>query len=73
MKYLYKGKGKVVKFYEERSALADSLNVCKNALVNMEILSFSQGAKLLDAPTGIPNEEKLRELGLDKIIRDLFD
>lgn len=50
----YKGKGKVVKFYEERCALADSLNVCKNTLVNMEILSFPEAAALLHADTGLP-------------------
>jgi len=58
----YKGKGKVVKFYEERSALADCLNVCKNTLVNMEILPFHQAAELLTAVTGIPfTEEKVQQ------------
>lgn len=50
----YKGKGKVVKFYEERCALADCLNVCKNTVVNMEILSFDEAARLLVAATGLP-------------------
>lgn len=49
----YKGKGKVVKFYEERSALADCLNVCKNTITNMEILPFEQAADILTALTGI--------------------
>ncbi|MDW7669755.1 MAG: aldehyde ferredoxin oxidoreductase family protein, partial [Bacillota bacterium] len=48
----YKGKGRVVKFFEERSALADCLNVCKNTLTNMEILSFDEAAELLEALTG---------------------
>ncbi|MFA9422913.1 MAG: aldehyde ferredoxin oxidoreductase family protein [Sedimentibacter sp.] len=49
----YKGKGKVVKFFEERSALADCLNVCKNTITNMEILPFQQAADILTALTGI--------------------
>jgi aldehyde:ferredoxin oxidoreductase len=48
----YKGKGKVVKFYEERSALADCLDVCKNTITNMEILPFEQAAEILTALTG---------------------
>lgn len=47
----YKGKGRVVKFFEERSALADCLNVCKNTITNMEILPFEQAAEMLNALT----------------------
>jgi len=50
------GKGRVVKDFEERSALADCLNVCKNTLVNMEILDFSEAAELLRIATGIDFE-----------------
>lgn len=50
----YKGKGRVVKFFEERCVLADSLEVCKNTLVNMEILSYDEAAALLRADTGLP-------------------
>ena len=64
----YKGKGKVVKFYEERSALADSLNVCKNTLVNMEILPFDQAAKLLTAVTGILFTEKMVQETCERIV-----
>lgn len=48
----YRGKGKVVKHYEERCALADSLGVCKNTITNMEILPFEQAAQLLYALDG---------------------
>jgi aldehyde:ferredoxin oxidoreductase len=48
-----RGKGRLVKDYEERSALADCLNVCKNTLVNMEILNFDEAAGLLRLATGI--------------------
>ncbi len=58
----YKGKGKVVKFYEERSALADCLDVCKNTVVNMEIISFAEAAVLLNALTDLEfTEEKIRQ------------
>jgi aldehyde:ferredoxin oxidoreductase len=55
------GKGRVVKDFEERSALADCLNVCKNTLVNMEILDFGEAADLLRLATGMDFEgEELR-------------
>ncbi len=47
----YKGKGRVVKFYEERCVLADCLEACKNTVVNMEIISFKEAAKLLNTLT----------------------
>src|SRR6056297_2480756 len=47
----YKGKGRVVKFYEERCVLADCLEACKNTVVNMEIISFKEAAELLNALT----------------------
>lgn len=64
----YKGKGKVVKFYEERCALADCLNVCKNTLVNMEILPFAQAAQLLEATTGFPFTENLLQKAAERIV-----
>lgn len=64
----YKGKGKVVKFYEERSALSDSLNVCKNTVVNMEILPFSQAAELLTATTGIDFTENTVQRAAERIV-----
>lgn len=64
----YKGKGRVVKFYEERSALADSLNVCKNTVVNMEILPFSQAAELLKAATGIEFTEDNLQKAAERIV-----
>lgn len=64
----YKGKGKVVKFYEERSALADCLNVCKNTLVNMEILPFSQAAELLKAVTGIEFSEDMLQKTAERVV-----
>lgn len=50
----YKGKGRLVKHFEELSALADTLNACKNTIVNMEVMSFGDAARLLEATTGLP-------------------
>ncbi|MBS3810978.1 MAG: aldehyde ferredoxin oxidoreductase family protein [Halanaerobiales bacterium] len=47
----YKGKGRVVKYYEERCVLADCLEACKNTVVNMEIISFKEAAELLNTLT----------------------
>ncbi|MDR3565813.1 MAG: aldehyde ferredoxin oxidoreductase family protein [Negativicutes bacterium] len=64
----HKGKGKVVKFYEERCVLADSLNVCKNTVVNMEILSFAEAAELLKADTGLPFTEEGLQRSAERIM-----
>lgn len=64
----YKGKGKVVKFYEERAALADCLNVCKNTLVNMEILSFKEAAEILNAVTGMEFNEEMLQKSCERIL-----
>jgi len=58
----YKGKGLVVKHFEEMAAIADSLGVCKNTYNNMEVLSWDETAELLHAGTGwdITGEEVQR-------------
>ncbi len=48
----YKGKVRVVKHYEEWSALSDCLEACKNTIVNMEIIDYPLTAKLLKAVVG---------------------
>ncbi len=64
----YKGKGRVVKFFEERSAVADCLNVCKNTISNMEILPFKQAADLLEALTGNFFKEENLQKAAERII-----
>jgi len=54
----YRGKGRVVKDFEERCALSDSLNACKNTIVNMEILDFDSSADLLRIATGLDFDGK---------------
>lgn len=48
----YKGKGRVVKHYEEWSALSDCLEVCKNTVVNMEIVDYDLAARLMRTAAG---------------------
>ncbi len=49
----YRGKGKLVKHFEELCALSDTLNACKNTIVNMEVLPFDLAAEVLRAATGL--------------------
>ncbi|GAB4244107.1 MAG: aldehyde ferredoxin oxidoreductase family protein [Thermoleophilia bacterium] len=48
----HKGKGRVVKHFEEMAAVCDSLGVCKNTYNNMEVLDWQETAELLNAATG---------------------
>ena len=48
----FKGKGKVVKYYEALCVMADSLNLCKNTMVSMETLEFEEIASIYNALTG---------------------
>ncbi len=64
----YKGKGKVVKFYEERCVLADCLEACKNTVVNMEIISFKEAAQLLNYLTKFTFSEKEIKKSTERIM-----
>ena len=48
----YKGKGLVVKHFEEMAAISDATGVCKNTYNNMEVLDWDETAELLQAATG---------------------
>jgi aldehyde:ferredoxin oxidoreductase len=48
----HKGKGLVVKHYEEMAAVSDALGVCKNLYNNMEVLDWEETAEWLRALTG---------------------
>ncbi|MBU1050495.1 aldehyde ferredoxin oxidoreductase C-terminal domain-containing protein, partial [Candidatus Bipolaricaulota bacterium] len=50
----WRGKGPLVKDFEERAAIADALGVCKNTYNNMEVLDWDETAELLTAATGDP-------------------
>lgn len=49
----YKGKGRVVKYFEDWCAVSDSLDVCKNTVVCMEVLPFERAAELVYYATGL--------------------
>jgi aldehyde:ferredoxin oxidoreductase len=49
----WRGKGLVVKDYEERAAVADALGICKNLYNNMEILDWEETAEVVNAVTGL--------------------
>lgn len=53
LRLAHEGKGRLVKHFEELCVLADSLEACKNTVVNMEVLPFELAARFLNAATGI--------------------
>jgi aldehyde:ferredoxin oxidoreductase len=60
----YKGKGLVVKHFEEMAAIADATGVCKNTYNNMEVLDWEGTAELLQATTGWDIDgEEVRRIG----------
>jgi len=48
----HKGKGLLVKHFEEMAAISDAAGVCKNTYNNMEVLDWEETAELLQALTG---------------------
>lgn len=48
----YEGKGRLVRYFEDWCAVIDSLNVCKNTAVCMEVLPFERAARLLNSVRG---------------------
>jgi aldehyde:ferredoxin oxidoreductase len=60
----YKGKGLVVKHFEEMAAISDAIGVCKNTYNNMEVLDWEGTAELLQATTGWDlTGEEVRRVG----------
>jgi aldehyde:ferredoxin oxidoreductase len=60
----YKGKGLVVKHFEEMAAISDATGVCKNTYNNMEVLDWDGTAELLQATTGWDlTGEEVRRIG----------
>ena len=60
----WRGKGLVVKDYEERAAIADALGICKNVYNNMEVLDWGETAELLQAAIGMAiTDEEVRRAG----------
>lgn len=60
----HKGKGLVVKHFEEMAAISDATGVCKNTYNNMEVLDWERTAELLRAATGWDlTGEEVRRIG----------
>ncbi|MCJ7623625.1 MAG: aldehyde ferredoxin oxidoreductase C-terminal domain-containing protein, partial [Anaerolineaceae bacterium] len=60
----HKGKGLVVKHFEEMAAISDATGVCKNTYNNMEVLDWDETAELLEASTGWDfTGEEVRRIG----------
>jgi len=49
----WKGKGKLVSYFENWCAVVDALEVCKNIAENMEVLPFAKAAEAIRAATGL--------------------
>jgi len=64
LRLAYKGKGKLIRYFENWCAIIDSLEVCKNLAENMELLPFNRAAEIAEATTGIHfTEERMFEIG----------
>ena len=64
LRLAHKGKGKLVRYFENWCAIIDCLEVCKNLAGNMELLPFDRAAEIARAVTGIHfTEEAMFEIG----------
>ncbi|MHA1712327.1 MAG: aldehyde ferredoxin oxidoreductase family protein [Candidatus Freyarchaeota archaeon] len=64
LRLAYRGKGKLVRYFENWCAIVDSLEVCKNLAENMELLPFDRAAEITEAVTGFHfTEETMFEIG----------
>jgi len=53
LRLAYRGKGKLVSYFEDWCAVIDALEPCKNIMENMEILPFDRAAEVIEAATGL--------------------
>lgn len=64
LRLAYKGKGKLVRHFENWCAITDALEICKNLAENMELLPFDRAAEITDAVTGLHfTDEAMFEIG----------
>jgi len=52
LRLAHKGKGKLIRYFENWCAIIDSLEVCKNLAENMELLPLNRAAEITKAVTG---------------------
>jgi aldehyde:ferredoxin oxidoreductase len=59
-----RGKGKLVSYFEDWCAVIDALEVCKNIMQNMEMLTFPRAADVFEAATGLTlTPGQIKEVG----------
>ena len=64
LRLAHKGKGKLVRYFENWCAIIDCLEVCKNLAGNMELLPFDRAAEVTEAVTGFHfTEQAMFEIG----------
>ena len=64
LRLAHKGKGKLVRYFENWCAIIDSLEVCKNLAENMGLLQFDRAAEITEAATGFHfTEQTMFEIG----------
>lgn len=59
LRLAHKGKGKLVRYFENWCAIIDCLEVCKNLAGNMELLPFDRAAEIAEVVTGFHFTEKV--------------
>ena len=64
LRLAHKGKGKLVRYFENWCAIIDCLEVCKNLAGNMELLPFDRAAEIAEVVTGFHfTEQAMFEIG----------
>ena len=64
LRLAHRGKGRLVRYFEDWCAVVDSLEICKNLAENMELLPLKRAAEITEAVTGFHfTEESMSEIG----------
>ena len=64
MRLEFKGKGKLVRYFEDWCAVIDALEVCKNLAGNMNLLPWKRASEVTEAVTGLQfTERQIRDIG----------
>jgi aldehyde:ferredoxin oxidoreductase len=64
LRLAYRGKGRLVRYFENWCAVTDSLEICKNLAENMELLPLKRAAAITEAVAGLHfTEESMWEIG----------
>jgi aldehyde:ferredoxin oxidoreductase len=53
LRLAYRGKGKLVSYFEDWCAVIDAVETCKSIMQNMQILPFDRAAEVIEAATGL--------------------